>query len=532
MNANEQQLQAINSDSKKLLVMAGAGAGKTFVMIQRVSRLVQEGVNPNSILVLTFTNNAAFEMKERYKRQNPGKISPEFRTFHSFCYSLIIKDPVIREKMGYTLIPKVANDGQLQWIEKNARMQTNLKLPEKKMKTPGLMNKTELKAYQIYQKAVQRLLRQDNLITFDILCYDICQYFVDDDPCIKKYKEQYQYLFVDEFQDTDPRQIDFLKSFEDINWFYCGDALQNIYGFRGCKNDELKQLAGDISWERIKMYQNYRSTKQICEFANKHSKSYADESYRIEMNGQRDGDAVKIITGSCVDYNTPVDEEHLRMIIDLARDRDEDMAIICRSNREVNRICDSLKLAGIEYNCSHKNSDALHILKSVIDNEYMLDWLSTYLTTDVYADYVRQAANVENPDITWFAKMYGKLPEIREKGRKIVEIRKILQNIRMTDFEKCQEVFKSLKIENIDIPEDIEYNSPLQMIDDLMNRMNDASSIDLYVGTIHSVKGLEYGHVIVVGAYDNNFKIDSEENKNVYYVAVTRAKNHLTVFMR
>lgn len=532
MNANQEQMQAINSDSKKLLVMAGAGAGKTFVMVQRVTRLIKDGVNPNSILVLTFTNNAAFEMRERYKKQNPGQMIPEFRTFHSFCYSLIVKDAIVRDKMGYTSVPQVATDGQLKFIEKNAKMQTNLKVPDNKLKNPASLNKTQLKSVEIYQKAIQRLLRQENLITFDILCYDICKMFVDNDPCIQKYKDQYQYLFVDEFQDTDPKQIDFLNSFTDVSWFFCGDALQNIYGFRGCSNDTLKKLSEDPTWERIKMYQNYRSTNQICEFANKHSASYADESYRIEMRGQRDGDAVQIISGSYSSYNEPVDLDHLDQIISMVKDRAEDVAIICRTNREVNQITAELTANGIEYNCSAKNSDALHILKSVIDNEYMLNWLSTYLRTEEYADYVRQAANVENPDITWFAQTYGRIPDIKSRGNLIVNIRKILQNIRMTDYEKCQEIFNMLKIDNISIPEDAQYNSPLQLIDDLMNKLQDSASTDLYVGTIHSVKGLEFGHVIVVGAYDKNFKIDSEENRNVYYVAVTRAKNHLTVFMR
>lgn len=531
MNTNEQQLQAINSNSSKLLVMAGAGAGKTFVMIQRITKLVKEGINPASILVLTFTNNAAFEMKERYKILNPNSFIPEFRTFHSFCYSLIIKDANIRSILKYTQIPKIANEGQLKFIEKNARMQTNFKISEKKLKNLNALTRSELKAYEIYQKAFNRLLHKENLITFDILCYSVCKLFVKDDPSIIQYKEQYQYIFVDEFQDTDPKQIEFLNSFKDINWFYCGDALQNIYKFRGCSNDYLKSLSNDDSWERIKMYQNYRSTKEICEFANRHS-VYADKSYRIEMNGQRNGDKVDVFTGSCADFAYPVDEFHLDKITELASNRTEDMAIICRTNREVNFICQYLKAKNIKYNCSNKNTDAIHILKSVENNEYMLNWLSTFLTNDVYAEYVRQAANTENPDINWFAKIYGGMPGIRNRGNTIVQIRKTIQNIRMTQYEKCQEIFKILNIDNISIPLDVEYNSALQMVDDLIDKIQDATSNDLYVGTIHSVKGLEFGHVIVVGAYDKNFKIDSEENKNIYYVAITRAKNHLTVFMR
>lgn len=825
MDANEQQMQAINSNSNKLLVMAGAGAGKTFVMIQRVTRLVKEGVSPNSILVLTFTNNAAFEMRERYKNLNPGTIIPEFRTFHSFCYSLIVKDPLVREAIGYKTVPKVANDDELKFIEKNARMQTNFKIPEKKVKQ-GLQTLGEKKAYEIYQKAFVRLLKQKNLITFDILCYDICDLFVKNHPIVDRYKHQYQYLFVDEFQDTDPRQIQFLNSFKDVNWFYCGDALQCqpagtqvmmldgsykpiedlemgeyvtsynpkeasyshktknqwktaiiakehhhadnivkissanhsskytkdhityarihyegnqdkqviylahnrtlgwwrvgqtqlflansidfgvrsrltseqgdeawildivdspreawrieqicayrygipqttwsdecmrrgtfedlvylydnlpdldqkaeellrafgrdikypfvirgrkhihysklhcfeievgnlipglfdivipdyryegykykdkeysyarlhntyeqitsiepcepeevysiavernhtyvsdgilthncIYHFRGTDNTFLKMLADDDSWERIKMYQNYRSTKEICEFANKHSR-YADDSYRIEMNGQRNGDQVEIITGSMANYDEPVDFIHLKKIVAMAKDRKEDMAIICRTNKEVSAICNALTAEGIEYNASHKHADAFHILRSVMDNEYMLNWLSTFLSADLYADYVRQSMNIPNPDIDWFSRIYGRQKMIQKYGRKIVAIRKILQNIRMSEYEKCCQILSDLEIDCIEVENTVAYASKSELIEDLIERLNNATSEDLYVGTIHSVKGLEFGHVIVVGAFDTNFKIDSEENKNIYYVAITRAKNHLTVFMR
>lgn len=530
MNANEQQLQAINSTSNKILVMAGAGAGKTFVLIQRVSRLVNEGVDPTSILVLTFTNNAAFEMRERYRKQNPDTITPEFRTFHSFCYSLIVKDPMVRQAIGYMNVPRIASDAELKFIDRNARMQTNFHVSDKKMQN-GLTDPRDIKGREIYEKAKIRLLRQQNMITFDILCYDICKLFVNNDDCIHPYKRQYQYLFVDEFQDTDPRQIQFLNSFEDVNWFYCGDALQNIYQFRGCSNVVLKRLSQDESWTRIKMYQNYRSTNQICTVANTHS-LYADDSYRIEMKGQRDGDSVKLVFGSEVNFENPVDLHHLDKIVNLARNRQEDMAIICRTNKEVDAICDRLNKESINFNTSVRNQEANHILKSVVDNEYMLNWLATYLPSDTYADFVRQSVNASNPDIQWFSKMYGKIKGISFRGKKVVQIRKILQNIAMSDYMKCMEIISILDLPEIEIPEDIQYDSRFQLIDDLIQRWNKVTSTDLYVGTIHSVKGLEFGHVIVVGVQDRNFKLDGEENDNIYYVAITRAKNHLTIFMR
>ena len=97
MPLNKEQLQAVNSNSDRILCLAGAGAGKTKSFIERISRLVQDGVAPSSILALTFTNAAAAEMRSRYEDKNIGTEIPEFRTFHSFCYSVLCKDRIYRE---------------------------------------------------------------------------------------------------------------------------------------------------------------------------------------------------------------------------------------------------------------------------------------------------------------------------------------------------------------------------------------------------------------------------------------------------
>ena len=113
---NKQQELAVNSDSRTILCLAAAGCGKTKTLVTRIATSVQKGVDPRRILALTFTNAAAAEMKERYKHF-PGvdlsKGTPEFRTFHSFCYSLIIKDKVVRNRIGYSQIPKLCDEKKL-----------------------------------------------------------------------------------------------------------------------------------------------------------------------------------------------------------------------------------------------------------------------------------------------------------------------------------------------------------------------------------------------------------------------------------
>lgn len=527
---NEQQQQAVDSNSSKILCLAGAGAGKTATMIERISRLVKDGVPPLSILVLTFTNAAAFEMKERYKQSHINEVIPEFRTFHSFCYSLIIKDKAVRTALDYIAIPTIADEGAIKRIETEAKMQCNIKLPQAKIEGSVALTQQEQFELDLYKKAVKRLIRQKNIITFDILCYDVGELFVRNDPSILKYKDQYSYLFVDEFQDTDPKQIQFLNSFDpkSTHFYFCGDCLQNIYQFRNCSNETIKKLAKDGSWEQIKLFQNYRSTREICSFANKMS-TYADEEYRIEMNGQRDGDKVDVVYGAHSTWTKLIDDDHMDHLLERIDSLNgEDAAILCRTNKEVDYVCHVLTENEIPYVTGKRNVDSIHILKSVLDNEYMLDWLATFLSAEKYSEYIRLAAQVENPDIKWFANTYGQTPKINERGKKIVAIRGILNKAGL-GMSKCADILKELDIKDIvleDVPEE-----KSEIVHYLIEEIEEAQSSELYVGTIHSSKGLEYGTVFVMGVDDKSFPLSKgEEMLNLYYVAITRAKNHLVVY--
>lgn len=527
---NKEQQSVVDSNSSKILVLAGAGAGKTHTMLERIDRLVKEGTPATRILVLTFTNAAAFEMRERYKSTHTNQKVPEFRTFHSFCYYLLIKDPSIRNWLNYSEIPTVASDSTIKRIEKEAKLQCNMTLPEDKINGKSPCTPAEQQQIEIYKKAFRRLLKKDNLITFDILASEVSSLFIEDVGCIVKYKKQYRYIFVDEFQDTDPNQIRFLNSFKSANFCFIGDCLQNIYSFRGCTNDTIKLLAKDDSWERIRLFQNYRSTNQICEFANRMS-TYADKEYRIEMKGQRDGDKVEVISGARSDWKHIVDEYHCYELLDRLKARKDDahdVAILCRTNKEVRYICDMLKENEIMFSSGKRNEDALHILKSVSDNEYMLDWLSSFLTTDKYAEYIRLASQEENPDIFWFSEEYGQVPDINVRGKAIVEIRKILRSDKIV-ISKVADILKVLGIktgviESIDSDDNI--------ISGLIEIIESQGDQDIYVGTIHSAKGLEYDTVYVMGVNDHSFQLRSEDMNNLYYVALTRAKNHLVVFKR
>ena len=531
---NAEQLAAVNSNATKLLCLAGAGTGKTFCMISRIKRLVDEGVDPTTMLVLTFTNAAAFEMKARYQKgMSLGARIPEFRTFHSFCYSILATDKEVRAKLGYTAVPRIADERTTKKIEANAKLQCGIKLSERQLKGKAVLSMKEQAEFNLYRKAIARSMKIENVITFDMLCYDICQLFVDDDPTIHKYKIRYNYIFVDEFQDTDPKQYKFISSFKDATLFVVGDALQAIYSFRGADSSIIKSLAEDDEWEVVKLYRNYRSTKNICDFANENSIYAANSAYRIRIASDRHGDSVEVI--DTIENHKPsgrgeMNPATLAEISKSLPNFEGTTAILSRTNAEVDCIVAHLNRLGIKYSTGKRNADVVHMLKSALDDTYFADWLSTYLNADMYADYLRFCAILDDTlPIVILLDKFISCRAVSIRTTPVIEIRKALKS----EEPKIAKAAKILDILDVSMALDeseLSMNTVSEFIDHLISRITEDIDSDLYVGTIHSSKGLEYDNVILVGVNDTSFKLTNEENNNLYYVGITRAKNHLCVF--
>ena len=527
---NEQQQLAVDSDSQRILCLACAGAGKTHVLISRICRLVKDGVNPDNILCITFTNAAALEMEERYKAR-VGKACkvPEFRTFHSFCYSILSKNPQVRNAIGYSYTPAIANDAMQKRVEKMALLQCGLKLSSKDLQNPKELKSKDKEKYEIFLKAYRRQLAKSNLITFDILLDEICKLFYTNDASIMAYKNRYKHIFVDEFQDTDATQIKFLNSFPNTSFFFVGDALQNLYSFRGTSNEYIKMLSENDDWEKIRMNQNYRSTKQICEYANDHS-HYAKDSYRIPLESSRDGVEVKEIEDSNFDFDRrwPISAECIDTIAKELGSEDMDTAILCRTNAEVSYLQAELAEYGISTH-SDKKKDYVHsILKSAIDDEYFVNWLSVFLNSQAYSNYLMLSAGEENITSEWFIKNFGKYPQVSQSANQVFNVRRLIMSTESIDEfnEKISDIFGLDQY----IFEDCE--NKYEAIVDAIKTLDDSEVSGIYCGTVHSVKGLEFDRVIVINAGNPTFGLmgNGEENKNIFYVAITRAKTKLIVF--
>ena len=529
---NVNQKAAVFLDAKKILCLAGAGTGKTFCMIERIVRLIEDGVDPSSILVLTFTNAAAFEMEERYKRRMTSSAVPNFRTFHAFCYSLLSTDYSVRKAMGYAEIPDVADDDSMKALLRKASMQVGIKLTAD-MEDPRRNNRLspkQMQEMQILKKAQKRLMIKDNLITFDSLCYGVCELFRNGEPCTSKYLQRYKYIFVDEFQDTDPRQWDFVQSFKDANLFVVGDALQAIYGFRHADSSIIKGLSTDAEWTTVRLEENYRSTSQICQFANDMS-VYADDNYRVQIRSERQSEQLVEMSTAHPGFMGRISQERIRDCYDAHLKFGGKSAILARTNSEVEQISDILSRKGIPYTTSRIDSDALEVLRSVLSNDYLLNWCASSLNLVYYSRYLREKTIAETQGLEYtlenFMASFQYYSTVQARATKVKKIRKVLsENLQLQEY--VSEISEILRMPLIS--DNVDFSSPRKIVQSLIEQMESTKEEDLYVGTIHSSKGLEYDNVFLISVGGKSFALRSEEDMNLYYVGITRAKNYLRIY--
>ena len=293
----------------------------------------------------------------------------------------------------------------------------------------------------------------------------------------------------------------------------------------------IKGLAYDDDWNCVKLFENYRSTTDIVEFANKHS-TYADAKYRVSLHAQRDG--VPVDTLSI--YREKRGEKYPRNILSEAAvyciDHEGTSAILCRTNAEVSEVTDFLEDNDVLYSTGKSNEDAIHLLKSVTDGSYMINWLASYLNADKYANFLRIEILEATEDETSLDKVkrfhehFGYNPKIHKSIDDVFAIRKILTEDELP-FIKCNKILELLDVKGVIV--DTNATTAVEILNYLIEAIRDKASNDLYVGTIHSSKGLEYDTVVLLGVNGPSFHLSDEENKNLYYVGITRARTNLMV---
>ncbi len=367
---NQEQATAVRHTEGPLLVVAGAGSGKTRVLTWRIAYLINEkGVFPGNILALTFTNKAAKEMNSRVEKLlGYSTAGMWIGTFHAMCVRMLRRDV---EQLGYTrdfviydpqdqktLAKEILKELRIdeddlpvrRVISEISWAKDQMMGPEKyKSAFPGDDEKEEIA--EVYRR-YQNRLKSNNAMDFDDLILKTLELFRTKPEVLGYWRDKFKYIHVDEYQDTNRAQYELIRLLADKHQNLCvvGDLDQSIYGWRGADIRNIRDFEKDFSGAKvIKLEQNYRSTKRILEAANAVIDNNMDRRKKTLWTDNEDGHPLKY-------YLAQDDKEEARYvalrIAEKVRDFDEaykDMAILYRTNAQSRVMEDALRQAHIPY---------------------------------------------------------------------------------------------------------------------------------------------------------------------------------------
>ena len=564
---NSAQREAVMSEHSRILCLAGAGCGKTKTMVTRAARLIESGVDPENILMLTFTNAAAQEQKERLIRlvgEPAAKVWAS--TFHSWAVREIRNYGL---SLGYT--PAFSIYDQEDTASIVEAIITDLQIKTKAKDVIEAMTKNNVYGVPIPVGPIKMVVdeyrfkcRQQNAIDLDSLISTL-QTLMNKDTIHRIMQTKYKYVFVDEFQDTDHRQMKLLNTLDPENLFVVGDDFQSIYGFRGSDVEIIMNLAENEDWQTIKLEENYRSTRQIVDAANRLIKH--NNQTEKELKAHRNGPEIEQLL-----WEFPEDElTGVGKMIPTFPGQYRDTAILARTNKQVNAMAEVLEKLHIPYDLRHTVSDALR----TIEAKRLFQWMSLANNPqDNEAAYAivnwplqtitkRDLLEVEMFQLEKECSLITAL-EYKEKALPFLEKLHTIQSQRY--ISAAVEVFdlivdtiniltinanKGLQNRNLKIAEirnamvewtnertktgsDIGVDAWLEFYKMRMIEGTDLEEEEkkdaVQLMTAHGSKGLEFKNVVVIGCNDKQFPLsrgDIEEERRLFYVAMTRAKDQL-----
>ena len=367
---NTQQKKAVLQTDGPVLILAGAGSGKTRVLTHRVAYLIDEcNVNPWNIMAITFTNKAAGEMRERVdKIVGFGAESIWVSTFHSSCVRILRR---YADRLGFdnnftiydtddskSLMKDICKRFQLETTQLKlrnimgsiSRCKDNLVSPEEyALSTNNEYNKVRIsKAYTEYQNA----LKKNNAMDFDDLIFKTVELFKTNPDVLEAYQDRFRYIMVDEYQDTNNAQFELIRLLADKYRNLCvvGDDDQSIYRFRGANIRNIldfEKVYPDATV--IKLEQNYRSTQEILDAANAVISNNYGRKDKALWTDQKDGDKVKL-----VQFDTAYDEaEFIASDIGKLKRNGKlsynDVAVLYRTNAQSRLLEERFVVEGIPY---------------------------------------------------------------------------------------------------------------------------------------------------------------------------------------
>ncbi len=365
---NASQRDAVTTTEGPLLVLAGAGTGKTRVITTRIAYLVSLGVDPANILAVTFTNKAAGEMRERVT-QLAGERAKEITvgTFHAFCAR------VLREH-GHALglqrkFAICDASDQLSAVKSAMRelrvhetamhpsaVLARLSLAKNRMETPeSFLEKGSGSRDQLVGSVWQRyqeFLTRTRALDFDDLLLEAVRLLREHDGVRSHYRKRYRHILVDEYQDTNHPQYEIVKQIggEHRNVCVVGDDDQSIYGWRGADIQKILGFHRDFAGAKIvRLQTNYRSTRPILEAANKVIRKNASRHEKALESARGDGEAVRFVRLKDETSEAQFVVEEMRKLLRLGEAKPADFAILCRTQMQFRPFEAELRGNGLPY---------------------------------------------------------------------------------------------------------------------------------------------------------------------------------------
>ena len=614
---NDSQKLPTTHKNGPIMVIAGAGSGKTRVLTYRIAYLMERGVDPFSILSLTFTNKAAREMKSRIS-QIVGESKSKnlwMGTFHSiFARILRSESELLGYSPNFTIYDTQDSDRLIATIIKELKLDKDLyKYKNIRSRISSLKNNlVTVKAYlsnpelvqqdnesrrpmfgKIYQTYVNRCFKA-SAMDFDDLLLKTNELLNRFPEVLAKYQERFKYIHVDEYQDTNHSQYLIVKALADKYENLCvvGDDAQSIYGFRGANIENILSFQKDYSNSTIyRLEQNYRSTKNIVNAANSVINYNINKLEKEVWTDNESGEKIEInqsITDSEEGrfVSSSIFENKNKCQLD-----NDSFAVLYRTNAQSRSIEDALRRKNISYQVygglsfyqRKEIKDILAYLRVIVNpnDEESIKRIINYPTRGIgqtTMDKLLIYANDKNISLFETLKNLS-LDEIKINSgtkNKLNQFFLLIKSFQLLNeslnaFEIAEEVLKRIGIINVlkldGTPESI---SRIENIEELINGIKDfiegekevvdskgtlsdfledvalASELDKNINdyqkkvslmTIHLAKGLEFNHVYIVGLEEDLFpsamssttRADLEEERRLFYVALTRAKKKVTI---
>lgn len=614
---NKQQCEAVEYINGPSLIIAGAGSGKTRVLTYKIAYLMQSGYMPHSILALTFTNKAAKEMKERIAQLIGWQYARYLwmGTFHS-VFSRILRTEA--EKIGFTsnftifdsadsrnLIKTIIKQFQLDdKIYKPARVQGTISNAKNALISPQMyaQNKELIEHDQrakmpvlkdIYREYNNRLKASNTMDFDDLLFYTNCL-FRDHPDVLKSYQERYQYILVDEYQDTNFAQYLVIKQLADAHHRVCvvGDDAQSIYSFRGANIDNILKFKEVYPESKIfKLEQNYRSTQNIVNAANSLIKQNREQIQKTVYSENDEGDRIEVASAYS-DFEEGVIVSN--KIWDLRRDKKAsygDFVILYRTNAQSRVFEEALRKKNIPYRIygglsfyqRKEIKDVIAYFRMIVNPQ---DEEAFKRTVNFPArgignttlNKISEAARTHNVSL-W--EVIGQPLEYNLNintgtAKKLKDFRELIEGFiaqidELSAYELATKIVKQSGIASEayqdQTPEGMSRQENLQELlggihefcesrqeedsggiglMDFLSEVSlltdqdtdkEASQEKVTMMTVHAAKGLEFNNVFVVGLEEDLFPSAMaknefrglEEERRLFYVAITRAKEYCMI---